>query len=276
MLLRRAQPARAHTEAQGVQAPQDAHLPVLRQELHPGDLSGQAHAETRGENGQETADNRHRAQAVDSLDGRASSGPLLAEGQPGLGDQRLARSVAASSHRLPSESESGDAAARSRAPRRVHRERLEATDTSARRQSSSEQQLGVHADLLDLDKLHLLHATPVEPSEPSALPGQPSPSVQAVPLRGVQLDAEIVAGVVLVRRHARHHQQPERDLVPEPVDQPASDQELRAPAEPRQSRKPGEPRQSEQSEQPKRDDGESRSPRRTQGETVTPAAGRGD
>lgn len=63
VLLRRAQPPRAHTQAQGVQAPKDSHMPVLRQELHPGDLPGQAHAEARRAHGQAAPDNRLGAQA---------------------------------------------------------------------------------------------------------------------------------------------------------------------------------------------------------------------
>lgn len=43
----RAVAARAHPQAQGVQASQDAHLPVLRQVVHAGDLPHQAHAEAR-------------------------------------------------------------------------------------------------------------------------------------------------------------------------------------------------------------------------------------
>ena len=35
----------AYPQAQGVQACEDPHLLLLRQELHPGDLPGQAHAE---------------------------------------------------------------------------------------------------------------------------------------------------------------------------------------------------------------------------------------
>ena len=38
MLRRRGLAPRAHSEAQGVEAPQDAHLPVLRKELHTGKL----------------------------------------------------------------------------------------------------------------------------------------------------------------------------------------------------------------------------------------------
>lgn len=123
MLLRRAQSPRAHTEAQGVKAPENAHLPVLRQELHPGDLFSEAYAEARGKNGQETADHRYGPQAVDTRDDRPSSGPLLAQGKPGFGDRRPAREAAASSRGVPSEPESGDAATRTRASyRRVHRE----------------------------------------------------------------------------------------------------------------------------------------------------------
>ena len=48
MFPRRAGPARAHPQAQGVQAPKDTHLFLLWQVLHPGDLLGQAHAEARG------------------------------------------------------------------------------------------------------------------------------------------------------------------------------------------------------------------------------------
>nr|CAH7712781.1 unnamed protein product [Callosobruchus chinensis] len=51
VLQRRALVARAHPQAQGEQAPEDAHLPVLRQELHAGDVLEQAHAETRREDG---------------------------------------------------------------------------------------------------------------------------------------------------------------------------------------------------------------------------------
>ena len=47
MLPRRTISARAYPQAQGVQALEDPHLLLLRQELHPGDLPGQAHAEAR-------------------------------------------------------------------------------------------------------------------------------------------------------------------------------------------------------------------------------------
>ena len=45
VLYRRERPLGSHPQAQGVQAPQDSHLRVLRQKLHPGDLSSQTHAE---------------------------------------------------------------------------------------------------------------------------------------------------------------------------------------------------------------------------------------
>uniref|UniRef100_A0A8D8AHG1 (northern house mosquito) hypothetical protein n=1 Tax=Culex pipiens TaxID=7175 RepID=A0A8D8AHG1_CULPI len=45
-------PAGAHTKAQGLEAPEDAHLPAVRQVVHPGDVPGQAHAEARGEGGE--------------------------------------------------------------------------------------------------------------------------------------------------------------------------------------------------------------------------------
>ena len=48
VLYWRDRPVGSYSEAQGVQAPQDPHLWVLWQELHPGDLSSQTHAETLG------------------------------------------------------------------------------------------------------------------------------------------------------------------------------------------------------------------------------------
>ncbi len=45
MLPRRDLLTGAHPEAQGFQASEDSHLLVLRQELYPGDLPGQAYAE---------------------------------------------------------------------------------------------------------------------------------------------------------------------------------------------------------------------------------------
>lgn len=47
MLRRRSLATRPHPEAQGEQAPEDAHLSILRQELHPGDVPRQTYAETR-------------------------------------------------------------------------------------------------------------------------------------------------------------------------------------------------------------------------------------
>lgn len=55
----RAVAARAHTQAQGVQTPQDAHMPVLRQVVHAGDVPVQAHAKARRADGQAAADHRH-------------------------------------------------------------------------------------------------------------------------------------------------------------------------------------------------------------------------
>lgn len=61
MLPGRAVAARAHTQAQGVQTPQDAHMPVLWQVVHAGDVPVQAHAEARRTDGQAAADHRHTA-----------------------------------------------------------------------------------------------------------------------------------------------------------------------------------------------------------------------
>ena len=52
VLPRRGLLARTHPQAQGVEAPEDAHLLLLWQELHSGDLPGEAHAEARGQDGQ--------------------------------------------------------------------------------------------------------------------------------------------------------------------------------------------------------------------------------
>lgn len=90
-------PSRAHTQAQGVQAPEDAHLPVLRQVLHPGDLPRQAHAEARGQDGQ--ARRRHDELAGARWGGRrASRGHAaipargaLAEGHPREGGREHGR-----------------------------------------------------------------------------------------------------------------------------------------------------------------------------------------
>ena len=53
VLHRRERPARPHSQTQGVETPQDPHLPVLREELHPGNLLGQAHAEAQRQAGEE-------------------------------------------------------------------------------------------------------------------------------------------------------------------------------------------------------------------------------
>lgn len=57
VLQRRAIAARAHPQAQGEQALEDPHLPVLRQELYTGDVPAETHAEARRANRQ-TATNR--------------------------------------------------------------------------------------------------------------------------------------------------------------------------------------------------------------------------
>lgn len=49
---RRGVSAGAHTKAQGLEAPENAHLPALRQVVHPGDLPREAHAEARREGGE--------------------------------------------------------------------------------------------------------------------------------------------------------------------------------------------------------------------------------
>ena len=59
MFHRRERPAGPHPQTQGVETPQDPHLPVLRQELHPGDVPGQAHAETQRQTGKEIIRNPH-------------------------------------------------------------------------------------------------------------------------------------------------------------------------------------------------------------------------
>lgn len=55
MFCGRALPSGAHTQAQGVKTPEDAHLPILRQELYAGNVSQQAHAETCRKDGQAAA-----------------------------------------------------------------------------------------------------------------------------------------------------------------------------------------------------------------------------
>lgn len=79
MLQRRTIPPGTHSQAQGVQTPQDAHMPVLRQELHAGDLPHEAHAEARREDRQETPD-RPGPRPEQGL-----GTPVLAEGVAGLG-----------------------------------------------------------------------------------------------------------------------------------------------------------------------------------------------
>lgn len=49
MLHGRGIPARAHSQAQRVEAPENAHLPILRQVLHAGDVLSQAFTEARRE-----------------------------------------------------------------------------------------------------------------------------------------------------------------------------------------------------------------------------------
>ena len=77
MFPRRGRAAGAHPQAQGVQASEDAHLLLLRQELHPGDLPGQAHAEARGQVGQAAA---HRGLGHERA-ARGGHGPGLGAGQ---------------------------------------------------------------------------------------------------------------------------------------------------------------------------------------------------
>lgn len=78
VFLGRAVPPGAHPQAQGVQAPQNAHMSVLREILHPGDLPHQAHAETRREDGQEAAHYRYTS-------GGSGQPSLLAQDVPGHG-----------------------------------------------------------------------------------------------------------------------------------------------------------------------------------------------
>lgn len=51
VLQRRTIPTGTHPETQRKQTPKDAHLPILREELHAGNVPQQAHAEARGEDG---------------------------------------------------------------------------------------------------------------------------------------------------------------------------------------------------------------------------------
>ena len=69
-------------------------MPVLRQELHAGDIPGEAHAEARGAHRQAAAYHRLRPQASATLDG-PPPGALLAQGQPRFSHKRAARAAAA-------------------------------------------------------------------------------------------------------------------------------------------------------------------------------------